>query len=79
MEQSNQRRLDMSFILGIAIGILAMTQIFAGATLKYHKREDIDTINFDVVSRKDNQGYFWLFIAIQVIIAFIFVTGIIRF
>ena len=69
----------MSFIIGIVIGVLAVTQIFGGVTLKYHKLEDADVPNFDVVNRKDNQGYFWLVVIIQAVIALVFIMGIIRF
>jgi len=69
----------MSFIIGIIIGVLAVTQIFNGVTLKYHKLEDADVPNFDVVSRKDNQGYFWIVVSVQIIIAFILIMGIITF
>jgi len=69
----------MSFIIGIVIGVLAVVQIFNGVTLKYHKLEDADVPNFDIVSRKDNQGYFWLVVAIQIVIAYIFIMGIIAF
>lgn len=69
----------MSFIIGLLIAFFAAYQIFDGFTLMYHKREDVDTINFDVVNRKDYPVYFWIVIAIQVVIAAILLTKIVQF
>lgn len=69
----------MSFLIGLAIAVLAVTQLFSGATLMYHKRENLDTINFDVVERKDHPAYFWIAIAIQLAISALLITKIVQF
>ena len=69
----------MSSFIGFVIVLLAVEQIFSGTTLMYHKREDIDTINFDVVSRTDHPRYFWIVIAIQLVIAAILMAKIVQF
>ena len=69
----------MSFTIGLVIAVMVATQVINGATLMYHKREDVDAINFDLVGRKDNPVYFWVMIAIQLIIALILLAKVVQF
>jgi len=69
----------MSFIIGLLIAFYAAYQIYDGTTLMYHKREDLDTINFDVVNRKDHPVYFWIVTVILLVISAILLTKIVQF